>query len=160
MRNAYLGIEEEKQTLLELVDYHNSEMVGELAPGTLKNYRTTERYLKKFLQHNLRVSDIYIDQLNYRFIRGFEKYVKSTPLSKNNPCGQNGAMKHMERLCKMVNLAVKEEWIIRDPFIKYQLKFKKSENGYLTEEELQTIEEVGLPLKQLQLVRDPFVLAC
>lgn len=28
LRNAYLGIEEEKQTLLELVDYHNTEMIN------------------------------------------------------------------------------------------------------------------------------------
>jgi len=160
LRNAYLGIEEEKQTLLELVDYHISEMVGELAKGTLKNYRTTKRYLEKFLKQKLKISDVYLDQLNYRFIKGFEKYVKSAPLSKNNPCGQNGAMKHMERLCKMVNLAVKEEWIIRDPFIKYQLKFKKSERGYLTEEELQIIEEVCLAEQRLELVRDLFVLAC
>ena len=160
IRNAYLGIEEEKQTLLELVAYHHNEMKNELAPGTLKNYRTTERYLKKFLKQKLRVSDIYLDQLSYKFIRAFEKYIKSTPLDAKNPCGQNGAMKHMERLCKMVNLALREEWIIRDPFVKFQLKFKKTERGYLTEEELLRIEEMFMPIRCLEIVRDLFVFGC
>lgn len=68
----------------------------------------------------------------------------TAPLDKKNPCGHNGAMKHMERLCKMVNLAVKEDWLTRDPFMKYKLKFKKTERGYLTEEELTIIEETPI----------------
>jgi len=33
----------------------------------------------------------------------------------------------------MVNLAVKEEWLDRDLFEKYKLKFEKKDRGYLTQ---------------------------
>ncbi|WP_436841353.1 hypothetical protein [Tunicatimonas pelagia] len=39
----------------------------------------------------------------------------------------------------MVNLAIKEEWLTKDPFVKFKLKFEKKERGFLTPEELERI---------------------
>src|SRR5690554_879116 len=37
VKNEFIGVSEERPTLLKLVDYHNKNMHGVLAPGTLKN---------------------------------------------------------------------------------------------------------------------------
>ncbi|WP_460538797.1 Arm DNA-binding domain-containing protein [Echinicola sediminis] len=50
VKNKLLGIEEDEHTLMELVDYHNSQNIGILAEGTLKNYKTTKRHLAEFLK--------------------------------------------------------------------------------------------------------------
>ena len=52
----------------------------------------------------------------------------------------NGVMKHIERLHKMVNLGARFERIDKDPFAKFKLYFNKVERGYLTQEELINIE--------------------
>ena len=52
-------------------------MVAVLKQGTMKNYYTTERYLHKYLKQKLKTKDIYLKQLNYRFIIDFEQYLRS-----------------------------------------------------------------------------------
>ena len=49
IKYRFLGKDEKHKTLLELVTYHNKSMLGKLKMGTLKNYYTTENYLKRFL---------------------------------------------------------------------------------------------------------------
>jgi hypothetical protein len=59
-------------------------------------------------------------------------------------------MKHLERLKKIVNWAVKNEWIDKNPFAHFQLKFKRLERDYLTELELSAIETLELESPALQ----------
>jgi site-specific recombinase XerD len=161
VKNRYLGEDERGKTLKDLLEYHNEEMKHELAWGTQKNYFTTQRYVYEFLEKKLRTSNIYLDELNYKFIKDFEKYVKQrTPDGHQRPCTQNGAMKHAERLRKMVNLAIKEEWLDKDPFKKYKLKFEKKDRGYLTQEELKRIEEKDFMIERLNQTRDIFIFSC
>lgn len=65
-------------------------------------------------------------------------YVQTTP---KTVCGQNTIMKHIERLRKVVNLAIKNDWLDRDPFTKFTPSFIRTERQFLTAEELATIEE-------------------
>jgi hypothetical protein len=46
-------------------------------------------------------------------------------------------MKHLERFKKMINLAIKLEWIAKNPFNQFQLKFDKYDRQYLSERELE-----------------------
>ncbi len=69
-------------------------------------------------------------------------------------------MKHIERLRKMVSLAFKMEWLDKDPFIKFEAKYEKKERGFLTLEELQSIENKVFMIQRLQLIKDLFVFSC
>lgn len=127
IKSLYLGLNQEHKSLKDLVEYHNSNMTSVLQPGTMKNYYTTEKYLYRFIKQNLKTDDIYLKHLNYRFITDFERFLRTYKVTKQRrTCGNNGTMKHLERLKKMVNLAVKLEWIPKDPFVNYQLKFQKT----------------------------------
>jgi site-specific recombinase XerD len=75
-------------------------------------------------------------------------------------CAQNTATKYLVRLKKVVNLSLANEWIIRDPFIKYQCTYKPTYRGYLNAEELQKIELKEFKIPRLQKVRDIFVFCC
>ncbi|MDO5971340.1 phage integrase SAM-like domain-containing protein [Flavivirga aquimarina] len=76
IKARFLGEDEQHKTLMELVDYHNTSMKSVLKFGTLKNYYTTERYLKKFLTTKIKVNDIFLKQLSYSFIIDFEQFLK------------------------------------------------------------------------------------
>lgn len=69
-------------------------------------------------------------------------------------------MKHIERLRKMVTLSAKMEWIPKDPFIRYKLKFKKKEISFLLKDELFKIEHSVLNNESLSKARDLFIFCC
>jgi site-specific recombinase XerD len=69
-------------------------------------------------------------------------------------------MKHMERFRKMINVALKNEWMERDPFRAYKLKFTKYERGYLSSEEIQQLETKEFKIERLQTVKDLFIFSC
>ncbi len=141
--------------------YHNQDMKETIAWGTLKNYFTTQKYLQKYLKEKLHTSDILLKEINYKFVTSFEYYLKSfNPLDHHKPLGNNGVMKHMERFRKMINVALKNEWMEKDPFRAYKLKFNKYERGYLTAEELEQLENKHFIIERLQYVKNLFIFSC
>lgn len=136
-------------------------MVKVLTPGTMKNYYTTAKYLIRFIGATTANQDIFLKQLNYRFIVDFEQYLRNfKPKKKRKTCTTNGTMKHLERLKKMVNLAVRMEWLEKDPFQKFQLKYEKNERGYLSERELDLLEATTFNAIGMERVKDMFLFAC
>jgi len=161
IKRRYLGEDDNHRTLKELITYHNTNMINVLKFGTMKNYYTTEKYLNKFLIEILKVDDIYLKQLNYRFICDFEQYLrKYKNTRKQLALSNNGVMKHLERFKKMINLAFKLEWILKNPFIQFQLKFEKFDRQYLTECELERIENIHYNNERLEKVKDCFIFSC
>ena len=157
----YMGEDEERMTLLELVKYHNDNMELSLKPGTMKNYYSTEKYIKAYLLDHYKSDDFFLVDLNYRFITEFEHYIRTyKPKKKRKTCSINGTRKHLERLRKMVNLAVRMEWLPKDPFVNYKLKLERKERCYLTQRELDRIEETHFTSKGYERVRDCFLFAC
>jgi len=161
IKARYLGEDNNHKTLKELIAYHNTNMITVLKPGTMKNYYTTEKYLNKFMLAKKRVDDVYLMQLNYRFICDFEQYLRMYKNEKDVlSLTNNGVMKHLERLKKMVNLAVKLEWLPKNPFQKFQLKFEKYDRQYLSERELERIENTYFNQDRLERVKDIFLFSC
>ncbi|APU69444.1 site-specific integrase [Christiangramia flava] len=161
IKARFYGKDDQQKTLLELMDYHNSHMKNVLKPGTLKNYYTTETYLKEFLNKQMSCNDINLRQINYRFVTDFEQFLRkySARVSRKT-CGNNGTMKHLERLKKMLNLAIKLEWLMKNPFDKFKFRFEKNERQYLTKRELQILETTEFTRSSLQKVKDIFVFSC
>jgi site-specific recombinase XerD len=161
VKNLWLGHEKKEHSLCALMDYHNVQMKEVLTHGTLKNYYTTARYVKLFLNKHHQTTDIYLSQLNYQFITEFEMFLrKHQPQDHQKGMQNNGVMKHLERLHKMVRLALKLEWISKDPFANFRLRFQKVERDYLTAEELQAVEDKSFSISRLEWVRDLFIFSC
>jgi hypothetical protein len=75
-RKAYFGEEEEEYTLCKLMHYNNVDMKESVNWGTMKNYYTTQKYLEKFLKEHLKIKDINLKKINYKFVTDFEYYLK------------------------------------------------------------------------------------
>lgn len=161
VKARYLGEDEQNRSVNDIIKYHNEDMQGKLKWGTQKNYYTTQKYLSKFLLKNHRTKDIYLRELDYNFIIKFEKYLRGhVPEDHQKPMGNNTVMKHIERLRKLVNLAVKLGWLDRDPFANFKSQFIKTERGFLSLQELRAVEEKRFTIGRLQLVKDLFVFSC
>lgn len=160
IKNSITAKDDSVMSLCSLMEYHNTECAGSLAQGTMKNYYTTQRYVKSFLKSCYN-GDVALSELTYKFIIDFERYLQRFQrLDHHKKLGNNGVMKHMERLRKMVNLAAKFDWIDKDPFSKYKLHFNKIERGYLIQEELSKIQVKDFCVERLQSVRDMFIFCC
>ena len=161
IKNMYQGKDEREHSLMTLIHYHNTELKDTLEWGTMKNYHTTQKYVNLFLKEKLCTSDIFLSQLNYKFIFDFEMFLKAyQPVDHHKPCGQNTVMKHIERLRKMINLAIRNEWLLRDPFAKFKPSFIKTSREFLTAEELIKIENKEFSIPRLQQVKDLFIFSC
>ncbi|WP_203296584.1 site-specific integrase [Luteirhabdus pelagi] len=161
IKARFVGHDDDHKSLLDLIQYHNENMVGVLRPGTLKNYYATENYLKRFLSQKLKTNDIFLKQLSYSFIIDFEQFLrKGEPLQKSRSLTNNGIMKHLERLRKLMNLALDLEWLDKNPFGRYKLKFIKNTKEYLSREDLRLWEGAEIQNESWSIVRDLFLFSC
>jgi hypothetical protein len=66
----------------------------------------------KFLDEQHQAADIYLHQLDFKFVKDFEVFLRNhKPTDHQKPLANNGVMKHIIRLKKMVNLAMNLQWI-------------------------------------------------
>ena len=159
LKNAVLGRLDKKNLLQIYFDNHEKDVKSKIgidyAKGTHQNYVATSKHLKKYLDKHFKGQIITIKDLNYDFIAGFETYLKLEADNSNN-----GAIKHIQRLKKVINLAIKRGDLSSNPFATYKMKKEKVNREFLTKEELLAIEEVELKNRTLRKVRDIFIFIC
>nr|WP_322624205.1 site-specific integrase [uncultured Flavobacterium sp.] len=161
IRDKVLSSGQSGPTLASLMEYHNQEQASKLAHGTMKNYYTTQRYIRKFLSERYRRTDIPLSELNYKFVADFENYLRAyTPIDHQKSLNNNGIMKHIERLRKMVNMAITLDWLPKDPFSSFKKHFDKVERECLNAIELAELAKKEFKIERLQHVRDMFLFSC
>ncbi|WP_339917301.1 site-specific integrase [Yeosuana marina] len=157
----YVGEGENVKTLQNILDYHAKKSESTLASGTIRNFAVTEKYIKRYLNRIFKTSDIYLNQLDYKFICDFEHFLHTYwPMGHPNAMSHNTVMKHIQRFRKMVTLAFHLEWIEKDPFIRWKPTFEKREREFLSVNELSNLETYRFPIERLERVRDLFVFSC
>ena len=161
IKNKFLGEDKRNNTLSELFEYHNSISVTSLSSHTIRHYKVTQRYLQKFLVDKYKTDDIYLTKLDYAFIKNFEFFLKSyVPKDHQKKMGHNTAMKHLQRLRKMLTMAYHHEWIDKDPFIRFKSSYVKNRREFLAQYELEQLEDFSSSLERLDIVKDIFLFAC
>ena len=144
--------------IMNVFKQHNKNMkslIGiEYSKGSYKNYITTIKHLKNYIKTKFNTDDISLNKLNYDFVYNFSHYILL-----NTKCTHNGMMKHIQRLKKITNFCIKNNYITNDPFIGFKIKFKKSNRVYINNEELYILKNIKLN-KSLHKIRDIFLFAC
>ena len=144
--------------IINVFKQHNKNMnslIGiEYSKGSYKNYITTIKHLKNYIKTKFNTDDISLNKLNYDFVYNFSHYILL-----NTKCTHNGMMKHIQRLKKITNFCIKNNYITNDPFISFKIKFKKSNRVYINNEELHILKNIKLN-KSLNKIRDIFLFAC
>jgi site-specific recombinase XerD len=159
LRNRVQGKSEGQKTLLEVFDYHNrlmeEKIPSEYRPATLRRYKTTRMHVKDYIKFNYKTDDVLLTQLDHRFISELDHYFRTVKQTNHNT-----SIKYIKNLKKVVNLAVANDWLRKDPFERFSVKIKPVKRDFLTTEELQRIEELKISTDRLDQVRDIFVFSC
>lgn len=161
IKARFLGTDNVKQTIHGVIKYHNEYLAHKLHKDTLRSYKTSQRYILEFIKEKYKTSDVYLENLNYQFIIGFENFLRNYVCEKSlRTIGNNTTVKHIKRLKKMINMAIALEWLHKDPFIKFKIKLEKREREFLTPAELNLIECYESKIIRLDLVKDLFLFSC
>lgn len=148
-----------KKTLLEVFQHHNEMMksrVGiDFSQSTMTRYNTTLDHVQNFLQHTYNKQDIFLQQVQFTLITDLEHYLKV-----QRKCNHNSTLKYIRNFRKIINLAVRNDWMDKDPFKAYRVKLKDTKRVFLTKEELKALEEKQFTIPRLEQVRDVFVFCC
>lgn len=159
VKKHFQGKFEKSKTLCELIEDHNSrvsELIGkDYAKATYQRYMTNYRHIQEFLKTQYHCNDIYLTELKFEFISKLEHYLKTV-----RNCNHNSTVKYIRNFRKIINEAVKNDWLEKDPFSKYSTKLKEVERAYLSEDELKALESLKLGIERLDAVRDIFIFAC
>jgi site-specific recombinase XerD len=159
IKNGILGIEEKQPTLLDvfskLVKDVKAKIGVEYSLSCYNAYRATENHLNKFLEAEYKQTDFKLRNLSYGFIADFELYLKT-----KGKCRQNGAIKHIQRVKKAVKIALKYDYLQKDPFLLHSMSKDKVVRLPLNESELKILEAAQFPVQRLEIVKDMFLFTC
>ncbi|MDB4534244.1 site-specific integrase [Vicingaceae bacterium] len=125
------------------------------AKETLRKYETLRNHVDAYLVFEYGVTDVSLDSLNYSFIESFDTFLRT---EKN--IGNNTTVKYVQSFRRLMNVAVKYDWLLKDPFILYEKKVKVKDATYLTQVELDAIMNLKFSTKRLEVVRDIFIFGC
>ncbi|WP_423999060.1 site-specific integrase [Maribacter sp. IgM3_T14_3] len=159
MRDVLLGKDKTKKMLLEIFQEHNDEvesLIGKgFSSGTAERYRTCKKHVTEYIRKKYKKNDILVQDVDHKFITGFEYYLKTT-----RKCAHNSAIKYITNFKKIIRIAYANDWIDKDPFVNWKGKLKIVEREFLTEGEIQRIIDLKSKIKRLDQVRDIFVFCC
>jgi site-specific recombinase XerD len=159
IKNIFLGNDENKKYILKIFSDHNTQaekLVGkEFAPGTVERYKTAKKHVEDFIKLEYKVEDIPVKEIDYKFISGFEYYLKTV-----RNCSHNTAIKYITNFKKIIRIAYANDWISKDPFFNWKSRLKIVEREFLSEEEIQTILEKEFKMPRLDQVKDIFIFSC
>ena len=152
IKRDLLNLDDKQQMLIEHFELMFNEMKTQeglhYANGTLKNWSVTLGHMREFVKVKYGVSDIALKELELKFILDFQVFAKT-----NWYCGSNASIKHIQRIRKVVNNAISNNWLHKDPFYNFKGKQEKTNRTYLTQEELNSIQSIEMPFKRLEKVR-------
>jgi len=159
VKNAFLGLNQRKETLLQVFEEHNESKKSQIGKGvsldTYQKYERTKLRLEDFMKHKYNVADINIREITLSFLENFEVYLKA-----EHGCSHNTAIKFMQKVKTIILKAFHNGWIKTNPFAQYKLSLNKVEREFLTDGELKKIMSKKFPTPRLENVRDIFIFSC
>ncbi len=135
---------------------HLKKLIGkELILKTYQKYETYGKHLKSFIKWKYKSNDVKLSNLKSSFIVHYEYYLKT---EKN--FAQITLNKVLQRFRRAIKFAVAEDYLDKDPFMLYKAKSVKKEVVYLTQEELNNLENQDFEIERVQQIKDMFVFCC
>lgn len=159
IKNELLGVRNNSITLRGLFDYYmtNKRRLQDVQfrLGTIKRYETTEKHVFDYLKHSKNLNDIALSEINHRFVTEFDHYLRITRQNNNNT-----ATKYIQNFKSIILTAIRNEWMIKDPFVNYQFRLQEVERHALNMEEVDHLYDHNFVIERIANVRDVFVFCC
>lgn len=156
IKDMYMGKGVQDRTLYSTFKEHNDrcrELIGvDYELITIRRYDNCLKYLMVVVEQQYRKEDIRLCEINAELVRNFEYYLKV-----ERGCQQNTVIRYMKCFKKIINLAIANEWMTRNPFAGIKFQAKEVIKEVLTKEEIERIMVKEFEMEHLEYVRDVFI---
>lgn len=147
------------KTIIEVFNLHNSRMeklIGiEYSKSTFIKFIEVKKHIENFLFYRYKKKNIALEDISLKFLNDFDYYLKTEMNFK-----QITINKSIQRVRKIIKLAIAEGFIVTDPFLLYKPKKVINTITYLTTFELSKLENFKFSQIRLEQVRDMFIFCC
>jgi integrase len=137
------------------IDFIDSLVGHSYTISTLRKYKKTYETLRSYMKKNYQVDDMRLVELDFKFIREYEAYLRTNFKLQNNTVAST-----VRRVKTVTRLAMDLGWLSHNPFIAMKLKVEEVYRDYLTSEELNSMAIKCFKLRRLATVLDLFVFSC
>lgn len=159
IRQSLEGNENSQLTIMRIYEEQLTEMKKlkgkDYTSATIIKYRNTHLRLKQYMKYRYHRSDMYLYELNYQFMTGFEAFLKQKFNNSIVTC-----YKHYQRFTRVIRKAMHKGYMEKYPFENYKIKLPKKKIQYLTQAELDRIDQCDFKVERLNIIRDIFIFAC
>jgi len=160
IKERYLGVDSTSKGVIEIFEFHNKRLndlvlKGDKAKITYSMFEITKNQLQDFILKEHMVNEYPINKVNHKFVADLEFHFR-TVLGNSN----NTVRKKFQRIGKIFDLAVNNDWLTKSPYKGYRIKEEEKELIYLDEEELKRLIDLEVKTERLSVVRDIFVFCC
>lgn len=156
----------EGPTIIEIMDTYNLFFTkrvnsGERAPASLQKYKRAKDLLLSFINSNYKKEDLLASELSSSFVFKLEQYLKyESSFKEQKGIKNNSVVKYMKMYKTACNYAIKMDLIIKNPFNIYDGRLSVKDAVFLTQQELNTIENKIFSTPRLEKVKDIFLFSC
>ena len=159
IKNELTGVTAKAEMLLELFREHNHEY-KERAGKDRKDkscvqYEVSYRHLSHFIQMKYGLDDYPLSRLDASFIDDYDCFLRV-----NRSLSTNTLIRHIIYLKKIINRAMNQRTLRRDPFQEYVPDKRKSNYKHIVKQELERITSTQIRSKSVSYIRDIFVFSC
>ena len=159
IRNALVGKTINRRGLVEVFKLYNYQLESKVGHGysygTLEKYKATCQKVENYIRYQYNRSDLFLDELDYQFITNYELYLKSEVKNKHNTVS-----KSVSFLKRIIRYSMNSGWLDKDPFLLFRCPYKDPQRAFLSQEELETLQNKKLLVNRLSIVRDMYVFSC
>ncbi|QOD60667.1 site-specific integrase [Polaribacter haliotis] len=149
----------EEITILGAYDLHNQKtekLIGiDFNKLSWSRYVESRRKVALFITKFYKRKDVRLKDLDLKFIQDLEYFFKTDLKLK-----QATVYRSIQRVKKIIQFAISENYLKKDPFHLYKNKKFKTVIIYLTDEELKKLEKHNFSQERLQQVKDLFIFCC
>lgn len=161
-----IKINSEQITISEVMQKHNKFFArkvaaGERAKASLQKYERCAVLLTSFIKQQYGFDDMPVANISHSFVFSLEEYLKYESSFKSQiGIKNNSVVKYMKMYKTAFNYSLRMDLIIKNPFDVYDGKLSIKDAVFLTQQELNRIEEKYIFIERLEKVRDIFLFCC
>ncbi|KQO27926.1 tyrosine type site-specific recombinase [Flavobacterium sp. Leaf82] len=134
---------------------------GERASASLQKYKRAKDLLLNFITVTYKKEDMSASELSSSFVFKLEQFLKyESSFKEQTGIKNNSVVKYMKMYKTACNYSIKMDLIIKNPFNIYDGRLSVKDAVFLTQQELNTIENKIFPTPRLEKVKDIFLFSC
>ncbi|MDI5950234.1 phage integrase SAM-like domain-containing protein [Flavobacterium sp. LB2P84] len=164
--NGKTKIQTKGVSIVEILEKHNTYFekkvnAGERSKASFQKYERSKELLVKFMKQQYRIEDLPTNEISSAFIYNLESYLKYESDFKGKIGIKNNSMvKYMRMYKTSCNYCIRMGLIDKNPFDLYDGKLNIKDAVFLTQNELDRIENKKFSFERLERVKDVFLFSC